>query len=160
VDTISCQIVCRVEYVPDTKVANAATFEIQREDHTVGDPLVMQLHEDPTVAFAAYKIPHPLEHRLLIRVKTSSSASTPIGVYNNAIDSLSKEILSIKEQFRDSVSEVCANVDFEPHETYAHAPAAFGNVPAHGEYEEDDFGTRYTYGEATLNRDLAFDGAA
>ena len=84
--------VCRVTYLPDTKVANAATFEIQREDHTVGDPLVMQLHEDNAVAFAAYKIPHPLEYRLLIKVKTSSSANTPAEVYNGAIDALKAEV--------------------------------------------------------------------
>lgn len=83
---------CRVTYLPDTKVANAATFEIQREDHTVGDPLVMQLHEDHAVAFAAYKIPHPLEHRLLIKVKTTSAASTPAEVYNGAIDTLKAEV--------------------------------------------------------------------
>ena len=29
--------VCRVEYAPDTKVANAGTFTMQREDHTVGN---------------------------------------------------------------------------------------------------------------------------
>ena len=78
----------------------------------------MQLLEDPAVAFAAYKIPHPLEHRLQIKVKTSSNATTPAGVYNAAIDSLKSEIKSIKEQFQDRVREQCQDVDFEPHQNY------------------------------------------
>lgn len=28
---------CRVAFKPDTKVANAGTFTVQREDHTVGN---------------------------------------------------------------------------------------------------------------------------
>ena len=30
-------LLCRVVFKPDTKVANAGTFTIQREDHTVGN---------------------------------------------------------------------------------------------------------------------------
>lgn len=29
---------------------------------------VRQLHRDPEVTFAGYKIPHPLEYRMLIKV--------------------------------------------------------------------------------------------
>lgn len=156
--------VCRVEFIPDTKVANAATFEIQREDHTVGDPLVMQLHEDPAVAFAAYKIPHPLEHRLLIKVKTTSAAKTPAAVYNNAIDCLTKEIQSIKDQFRERVSEVVAAADFAPHETHLAAqPVGAGVYGAGaGAFDDDEYGTRYEYGAGAdaMAHDIAFEGAS
>jgi DNA-directed RNA polymerase II subunit RPB11 len=144
---------CRVTYIPDTKVANAATFEIQREDHTVGDPLVMQLHEDPTVAFAAYKIPHPLEHRLLIKVKTSSAASAPTKVYDGAIDALTTEIRSIKEQFQDRVREVCGDVDFEPHE--GHQQPAGMALDSTNEFGEGMYGA--AYGEDQMDAALAFD---
>lgn len=30
-------VVCRVQYERDTKVPNAGTFVLQREDHTVGN---------------------------------------------------------------------------------------------------------------------------
>jgi hypothetical protein len=92
----------------------------------------MQLHEDPDVAFAAYNIPHPLEYRLLVKVKTNQRSS-PEKAYNDAIDSLKTEIRSIREQFEASVREVCGQADFAPHEKYAQAnPAADFNMDQQG----------------------------
>ena len=34
-------LLCRIEHVKDTKVEHAATFIIQREDHTVGNAVRM-----------------------------------------------------------------------------------------------------------------------
>jgi len=81
----------RVEYCLDTKMANAATFVIQREDHTVGNLIRMKLHEDNRVWFAGYKIPHPLEHRLLVKVRTNGQR-TPVAAYNTAIDECVHEL--------------------------------------------------------------------
>lgn len=131
----------RVKYTADTKVANAATFEIQREDHTIGDPLVMQLLEDPAVAFAAYKIPHPLEYRLQIKVKTSSNATTPAGVYGAAVSALTAEVRSIKAQFQERVQEQCGDVDFEPHQNYEQ-PA-----PGDAAMQVDEFGQPFDVDE-------------
>jgi DNA-directed RNA polymerase II subunit RPB11 len=78
---------------------NAASFTIEREDHTVGNILRMyvqknhvplrpwlcssvhlflfssvsarfyrQLHRDPNVLFAGYKLPHPLQYKVIVRV--------------------------------------------------------------------------------------------
>ena len=35
------QYCCRVTVTPDTKVKNAATFRIEREDHTVGNTVTL-----------------------------------------------------------------------------------------------------------------------
>lgn len=129
---------------------------IQREDHTVGDPLVMQLHEDSNVAFAAYKIPHPLEHRLQIKVKTNRR-STPEGAYNDAITCLTTEIKSIKEQFQERVVEMCGHADFAPHEKYAQQDAsAYASQQPAGDYGDDLFGMPYMYQPGGA---LAFEGA-
>ncbi|XP_021728512.1 DNA-directed RNA polymerases II, IV and V subunit 11-like isoform X2 [Chenopodium quinoa] len=48
------------------KVLNAS-FTIEREDHTIGNILRMQLHRDPNVLFAGYKLPHPLQYKILVR---------------------------------------------------------------------------------------------
>lgn len=58
-----------------------------------------QLLKDPRVLFAGYKIPHPLEHRVVIRVQTTASV-TPVEVFSSAIRDLISEISSIEEQFR------------------------------------------------------------
>ena len=55
----------------DTKVKDAATFIIQREDHTLGNVIRHKLLEDQDVIFAAYRIPHPLEHVMHLRVQTN-----------------------------------------------------------------------------------------
>jgi len=46
----------------DTKVPNAAIFTINKEDHTVGNMVRMQLLKDPNVLFAGYKNPHPMDN--------------------------------------------------------------------------------------------------
>ncbi|XP_031744368.1 DNA-directed RNA polymerases II, IV and V subunit 11 isoform X2 [Cucumis sativus] len=59
---------CRVSYERDTKIMNAATFILEREDHTIGNILRMQLHRDDNVLFAGYQLPHPLKYRILVRM--------------------------------------------------------------------------------------------
>jgi DNA-directed RNA polymerase subunit L len=55
------------------KIMNAATFTVQREDHTVGNVIRMQLHRDPSVLFAGYKLPHPLQYKMVVKVRSSLS---------------------------------------------------------------------------------------
>uniref|UniRef100_A0A1I8EWG5 RNA_pol_L_2 domain-containing protein n=1 Tax=Wuchereria bancrofti TaxID=6293 RepID=A0A1I8EWG5_WUCBA len=58
----------------DTKVPNAAIFKVSKEDHTIGN-LKHQLLKDPQVLFAGYKCPHPLEHKFIFRVQTTSDTA-------------------------------------------------------------------------------------
>ena len=41
----------KITYTPDTKVANAGMFIINKEDHTLGNLLRMQLLRNPEVRF-------------------------------------------------------------------------------------------------------------
>lgn len=52
----------KIVYTADTKIANAGVFRFNKEDHTIGNLLRMQLHRDPNVRFAGYIHPHPLVH--------------------------------------------------------------------------------------------------
>ncbi|VDM17274.1 unnamed protein product [Hydatigera taeniaeformis] len=83
----------------DTHVPHAAIFTLNREDHTLGNMITRQLLKDPRVLFAGYKVPHPLEHRIVIRVQTTSTV-TPLEVFSSAIKDLISEISNIEEQFR------------------------------------------------------------
>ena len=40
-----------------------------QEDHTLGNMIRHQLLKDPNVIFAGYKNPHPLEHKIILRVQ-------------------------------------------------------------------------------------------
>ncbi|KAB2016003.1 hypothetical protein ES319_D08G066200v1 [Gossypium barbadense] len=83
----------KVSYERDTKIINAATFTIEREDHTIGNILRMQLHGDENVLFAGYKLPHPLQYKILVRA------------YNQAINDLDKELDHLKSAFEVEVEK-------------------------------------------------------
>jgi len=59
----------QVSYEPIQKVPNSGTIVIAKEDHTVANLLRHQLLSQERVRFAAYQMPHPLVHRVLIRVE-------------------------------------------------------------------------------------------
>lgn len=81
----------KIEYQADTKVANAGTFTFNKEDHTVGNLLRMQLLRDPQVKFAGYMHPHPLVNRIHLKVQTSTSQVAPTESLSAAIEDLSNE---------------------------------------------------------------------
>lgn len=60
----------RVNYVKDEKLKDTGTFTLLKEDHTMGNMLRYSLLRDPRVLFAGYRMPHPLEYRTLVRVRS------------------------------------------------------------------------------------------
>ncbi|KAK7789961.1 hypothetical protein R5R35_008209 [Gryllus longicercus] len=88
----------------DTKVPNAAIFTINKEDHTLGNMIRNQLLKDPNVLFAGYKIPHPLEHKFIIRIQTTSEI-TPQDALSSAITDLISELSLLEERFKEAIKE-------------------------------------------------------
>jgi len=61
---------------------NSGTLTINKEDHTMGNLVRMQLLRDKQVKFAGYIHPHPLIHKIELRVQTMDRAlSTPMQVF-------------------------------------------------------------------------------
>ena len=58
-----------------------------------------QLLRDPHVLFAGYKQPHPLEHKIVLRVQTTADY-TPQDALRNAITDLISELSLLEERFR------------------------------------------------------------
>ena len=54
--------------------------------------------EDKEVTFAGYKMPHPLEYRMLIKVQTKGR-KTPQSVMDDTLTDLTEELEDIKEKF-------------------------------------------------------------
>ncbi|KAF2319582.1 hypothetical protein GH714_017233 [Hevea brasiliensis] len=81
----------------DTKIINAASFTVEREDHTIGNIIRMQLHKDENVLSGGYKLP-PLQYKIIIRIHTTSQSS-PMQAYNQAINDLHKELDHLKNAF-------------------------------------------------------------
>jgi len=62
-----------LEIQEDTKIPNAATFRINKQDHTMANLIRSQLLKAPGVLFAGYKVPHPLEPHFILKVQTDGS---------------------------------------------------------------------------------------
>ncbi|XP_009273788.1 PREDICTED: DNA-directed RNA polymerase II subunit RPB11-a [Aptenodytes forsteri] len=63
-----------------------------------------QLLKDPQVLFAGYKVPHPLEHKIIIRVQTTPDYS-PQEAFTNAITDLISELSLLEERFRVAIKD-------------------------------------------------------
>jgi len=88
----------RIHIYPDEKVPDAAIFKIWLEDHTLGHILRMELLRNENVLFAGYKVPHPLDHMIELRVQTMSKSS-PQTALRLAVRNLRGECKSMLEQF-------------------------------------------------------------
>ncbi|KAI8809743.1 DNA-directed RNA polymerase II subunit J [Cladochytrium replicatum] len=93
----------KVEMVKDPKIPNAATFTILKEDHTLGNVLRAQLLKNPKVLFAGYKMPHPLEHKIEIKVQTTPDTN-PLAVIQQELNNLISEVQNIKLKFENEVN--------------------------------------------------------
>jgi DNA-directed RNA polymerase II subunit RPB11 len=95
----------KVTYTPDTKVSNAGTFRFNKEDHTVGNLVRMQLLRDPSVRFAGYIHPHPLVHYLDLKIQTNSSTVAPVEVLSSAIEDLANETDHLITQVQEAMED-------------------------------------------------------
>eukprot|EP00013_Stygamoeba_regulata_P020127 CAMPEP_0177649326 /NCGR_PEP_ID=MMETSP0447-20121125/11322_1 /TAXON_ID=0 /ORGANISM="Stygamoeba regulata, Strain BSH-02190019" /LENGTH=122 /DNA_ID=CAMNT_0019152067 /DNA_START=268 /DNA_END=636 /DNA_ORIENTATION=+ len=93
----------KVSQERDTKVQNASTFTLQKEDHTMGNLIRMQLLRNPAVRFAGYKIPHPLEHYVVIKVQTTPE-SNPSQAVSFALRDINEELADIEHQFKEKLA--------------------------------------------------------
>lgn len=64
-----------------------------------------QLLKDPNVLFAGYKVPHPLEHKFVIRIQTTSDYS-PQEALMHAITDLISELSLFEERFKVIIVEM------------------------------------------------------
>ena len=98
----------KVSYTKDTKVPNAGSFTVQKEDHTLGNIIRMQLHRDPNVIFSGYRMPHPLDHSIVVKTQTHPS-STPQTAFLNSLSDLTHEMNSLEEKFKNEVQKKMAS---------------------------------------------------
>ena len=95
----------KITYAPDTKVPNAGTFTLNKEDHTLGNLIRMQLLSDPNVHFVGYMMPHPLINRLEMKIQTTSGNVNPREVLLAAVEDLSNETAHLTEGFKRELAE-------------------------------------------------------
>lgn len=82
-----------------SKKFNGATdYTIYNEDDTIGNLLAYQLYENPKVDFAGYLIPHPLDKKVIIRIRENSGDPTKILI--NDIEQIMKLIKDVMKSFK------------------------------------------------------------
>ena len=59
------------------------------------------------MTFAGYKIPHPLEYQLLIKVRTDGSQAPPV-VVSDALEKLTQEVNGLLQEFNQEAQRIIA----------------------------------------------------
>ena len=97
-----------VEIIKADTLMNAYDIVINNEEHTLGNIIQYYLYnnykESGRINFSGYKIPHPLENKLVIRVdlnqqSDNNSDNLIIDLLNDIIKIIKSDILEIKNKF-------------------------------------------------------------
>ncbi|EGN92857.1 hypothetical protein SERLA73DRAFT_190428 [Serpula lacrymans var. lacrymans S7.3] len=92
-----------VEVSEDTKIPNAATFKIMKQDHTLGNMVRAYVLAMPQVLFAGYKVPHPLHPYFLLKIQTDGTV-TPQVVLEQACTKLIGSLSTLEAKFKREFS--------------------------------------------------------
>ncbi|EEB89903.1 hypothetical protein MPER_11952 [Moniliophthora perniciosa FA553] len=92
-----------VEVTEDTKIPNAGTIKIVKQDHTLAGMLRAQLLSMPQVLFAGYKVPHPLHPYFIIKIQTDGSI-TPEAILEQAALKVIGTLASLEAKFKREFS--------------------------------------------------------
>ena len=92
----------KVEIKKDTHDDNSYLFTIYHEDHTIGNLLTSQLLTEDRVLFAGYRIEHPLQDLIKMRVTISQShvIDNPGDMLKNAIGELCDNLEMLDREFQ------------------------------------------------------------
>lgn len=75
--------------IKEDKINNSIEMSIRNETHTLGNALCSELQRMEHVSFAAYKIPHPLQNILKIKVVVKEEMDEhPVEVVKSALQRL------------------------------------------------------------------------
>ncbi|RAL06270.1 DNA-directed RNA polymerase II core subunit RPB11 [Aspergillus ibericus CBS 121593] len=88
----------KVEMEIDTRIPSSAIFTFNKEDHTLGNLIRARLLQSSHVLFAAYKVPHPLVPKFLLRVQTDGDI-TPKDAVIAACHELVRDLGILSREF-------------------------------------------------------------
>ncbi|KAL1977665.1 hypothetical protein VTN31DRAFT_524 [Thermomyces dupontii] len=88
----------KIEEKTDTRTPSTSMFILNKEDHTLGNLLRSRLLQNRHVTFSAYRVPHPLEHKMELRVQTDGQI-TPKEAVLAACHDLVKDLGTLSREF-------------------------------------------------------------
>mmetsp|Transcript_2307 Transcript_2307/g.3119 ORF Transcript_2307/g.3119 Transcript_2307/m.3119 type:complete len:125 (+) Transcript_2307:32-406(+) len=102
----------KAQYDKDTLLTHSGTFTFWKEDHTLGNPIRMSLLRDNRVLFAGYRMPHPLEHRVCVKVRTRETTN-PVVVVKDSIDLLCAELTTVETDLKAQIQHILERNNYE-----------------------------------------------
>ena len=98
-----------------TRMPNTVDIMIQKEDHTLANLLRMRLNADDKVAFAAYKVAHPVRHEIHLKVQTTEQSShdsrqAPLDAIVRASDQVLQELDEFQALFDAELSRIGSDI--------------------------------------------------
>ncbi|KKZ61284.1 DNA-directed RNA polymerase I and III subunit RPAC2 [[Emmonsia] crescens] len=97
----------RITILPGA-VETAASFQFDKEDHTLGNALRYVIMKNPEVEFCGYTMPHPSEAKMNLRIQTYDTTN----------------VFAVLEKGFDDLMDLCDTVT----ETFIEAKNAFGEI--------------------------------
>lgn len=94
------QIEKNLKIIRDKKLPNTIELEITGESHTLGNLLTDTLLSDKRCTYAAYKVPHPLEEKLIVKI-SAERGSDVIGLLNETIKNVIAQIDHVSQKIED-----------------------------------------------------------
>ncbi|KAG7007996.1 tRNA N6-adenosine threonylcarbamoyltransferase [Physcia stellaris] len=82
----------------------AASFEIENEDHTLGNSLRYMIMKNPEVELCGYSIPHPAEAKMNLRIQTYDG-TTVYDALEKGLDDLRDLCEVVVEKFEAARNE-------------------------------------------------------
>ncbi|CAI6333950.1 unnamed protein product [Periconia digitata] len=84
---------------------NAASFQFDGEDHTLGNALRYVIMKNPDVEFCGYSIPHPSENKMNLRIQTYDNVNVytvlekGLGDLMDMCDVVSEKFVIARDEF-------------------------------------------------------------
>lgn len=94
-----------IEYKP-----TVLKFKVEGETHTIFNLLKSELLHDDDVAFAAYKVEHPLFDRIIFIIRTKEK--DPLEIIRRVINRVRRKISTIRKNFERVFEEGVTNPPF------------------------------------------------
>lgn len=86
--------------------SHAASFQIEKEDHTLGNALRYFVNKNPDVEFCGYTIPHPSETKMNIRIQTwEDTKTTAVDALRKGLEDMMEACDVISEKFTEARDE-------------------------------------------------------
>ena len=94
----------------DEKMSNTLNVLVNKEDHTLGNLLRANLHNNENVTFAAYRVKHPLDHKIFLKVQTIQQTSLedsngPKKAIDDAVDKIFEQLAIFSTFFEEELKQ-------------------------------------------------------